>query len=501
MSGPEVKEYQAEHEGEITRVRISLAGVSRLPTLPPFRGSRPGAARRALERARHASPRRDLDRRHHDGGRRPLARDPGLPGTRRPARAGHRESEPVDANVLVFEARSADPVADLVFRQTRLSRRARYAAGCWSARQRRELECQTDRHRRPRLSEGAEHRVAAGLDCRSRALERRRRIDSLASDHSGGRQHPAALALSGGEELSTQGRALEIMASSAAAGGRGPLDSAARAALGAVHRRRDLGCHGRPNDDPHADLGARPRLDRSFPGASWSGPELYREIRTFHTALAWRWNGENATARVDRERAEQEPRAEIQYRARIEQDGKHLAVEGQILIRAGSNPLDVLPVWIGQSAGAISGLVFSRADPKKERIAQAALWTSPSRSVLELPATGLAWSLSVRVPELGESRVHFKARLPWNQRGSVPLMLPAREFLPRSTVLLEVPPRMRSDVQTSRLRRLETTMAERLAASWRPAARAGPGRTLAVRSEPTWWLMPSLIRSREASWS
>ena len=32
VSGPEVKEYQAEHEGEVTRVRVTLAGVSRLPT-------------------------------------------------------------------------------------------------------------------------------------------------------------------------------------------------------------------------------------------------------------------------------------------------------------------------------------------------------------------------------------------------------------------------------------------------------------------------------------
>ena len=32
VSGPEVKEYQAEHEGEVTRVRVTLAGISRLPT-------------------------------------------------------------------------------------------------------------------------------------------------------------------------------------------------------------------------------------------------------------------------------------------------------------------------------------------------------------------------------------------------------------------------------------------------------------------------------------
>ncbi len=185
-----------------------------------------------------------------------------------------------------------------------------------------------------------------------------------------------------------------------------------------------------------------------------------------------RWNGPNATARVDRERAEQEPRAEIQYRARVEQNGKHLAVEGQILIKAGSNPLDALPVWIGQSAGTIQDWSF-RAGPEEGEIAKQPL-DEPMRSALKLPATGMAWSLAVKVPELGKRRVDFKTRLPWNQHGSVPLLLPAREFLPRSTVLIEVPPRMRSDVQSTRLRRLDTTVAERLAGSWRPVSGPAP---------------------------
>src|SRR5208282_4197319 len=182
-----------------------------------------------------------------------------------------------------------------------------------------------------------------------------------------------------------------------------------------------------------------------------------------HAALAWRWNGENATARVDRERAEQKPRAEIRYRSRIEQDGKHLAVEGQILIKPGSSPLNVLPVWVSQPAGGSQDWSF-RAGPEKKELIRHPL-DDPSRSRLEFPATGLAWNLSLSSPELGESRVHFKARLPWNQRGSIPLISLPRRFLPRSTVLLEVPSRMRSDVQTAGLRRLETMMAERLGAS------------------------------------
>ena len=136
-----------------------------------------------------------------------------------------------------------------------------------------------------------------------------------------------------------------------------------------------------------------------------------------HAALAWRWNGENAAARVDREQAEQVPRAEIQYRAKVEQDGKHLVVEGQILIKPGSSPLNVLPVWVSQPAW-VPGLVFSRRPQKESH------QTPPGRSIAvllcEFPASGLAWNLSLSLPELGESRVHFKARLPWNQRVSFP---------------------------------------------------------------------------------
>ena len=73
-----------------------------------------------MERARHASPRCDLDRRHHNSSCRPLAgmiQDCRARASRRvPAQGG----EPEDANVLVFEARSADPVADLVFHQTQV---------------------------------------------------------------------------------------------------------------------------------------------------------------------------------------------------------------------------------------------------------------------------------------------------------------------------------------------------------------------------------------------
>ena len=279
--------------------------------------------------------------------------------------------------------------------------------------------------------------------------------------------------LAGGEGAPV-GRALEIAASCTAAVGRGPL------VLPRV----------RPSGLPIDDETWVAMVDRtmtltpiSAQGLVWVDPARVEAMigsrsalsPDIHAALAWRWNGENATARVDRERAEQKPRAEIQYHSRIEQDGKHLAVEGKILIKPGSNPLDTLPVWISQPAGSAQDWSF-RAGPEERELIKQPL-DEPSRSSLEFPSTGLAWSLSLSVPGRAESRVHFKARLPWNQRGSIPLISLPRGFLPRSTVLLEIPSRMRSDVQTAGLLRLETTMAERLAASWQPDQQARPGRT------------------------
>ena len=134
VSGPDVKEYQAEHEGEVTRVHVSLAGNQPAADSPPFRGSRPGTPRGAMERARHASPRRDLDRRHHDSDRRPHARDPGLSGTRRPARAGARRRARKCERARLRGQIGRSGCGSRVPTDHRFSRRAKCVAGCWSAR-------------------------------------------------------------------------------------------------------------------------------------------------------------------------------------------------------------------------------------------------------------------------------------------------------------------------------------------------------------------------------
>ncbi|MBV8126359.1 MAG: hypothetical protein JO114_01695 [Planctomycetaceae bacterium] len=468
-SGPEVKEYQAEHEGEVTRVRVTLAGISRLPTPLHFEAH----ARVPLEGLWSVPAMRPLDA-IWTGGTTTVVVDPlrviqdcrERAGRRVPAQGG----EPEDANMLVFEAKSADPVADLVFHQTQAQPacqvRGRLLVGLAAP----ELECQLigvgGRGPTRELSIELPPTWVADRVRWSGADESLAWHPAIQADGST-RLH---VLLPGGENA-PEGRALEIAASSTAAGGRGPLvlprvrpsglailDETWVAMVDRTTILTPISAHGLVWIDPS-------RVEGAIGSKSAVSPDV-------HAALAWRWNGENAAARVDREQAQQEPRTEIQYRAKVEQDGKHLAVEGQILIKPGSNPLDVLPVWVSQPAGGSQDWSF-RAGPETRELIRNPL-DDPSRSRLEFPATGLAWNLSLSSPEPGESRVHFKARLPWNQRGSIPLISPPRRFLPRSTVLLEVPSRMRSDVQTAGLRRLETTMAERLAASWQPEPRSDP---------------------------
>ena len=141
VSGPEVKEYQAEHEGEVTRVRVTLAGISRLPTPLHFEAH----ARVPLEGLWSVPAMRPLDA-IWTGGTTTVVVDPLRVIQDCRERAGRRVpaqgDEPEDANVLVFEARSADPVADLVFRQTQAQPacqvRGRLLVGLAAP----ELECQ-----------------------------------------------------------------------------------------------------------------------------------------------------------------------------------------------------------------------------------------------------------------------------------------------------------------------------------------------------------------------
>ena len=475
VSGPEVKEYQAEREGENTRVSVSLAGNSRMPTPVHFEAR----ARVPFEGRWTIPAMRSLDA-IWTGGTTTVVLDPmhviqdcrERAGRRVPSQGGVFEAR----NELVFEARSTEPLADLVFRQTQPQPaclvRGRLLVGTTAP----QLECQLIGI----VSRGLAKELS--IEVPPNWVPERVRwsgADESIAWHSTIQADGSTLlhVLIPGGEASPVGQALEIAASSTGAGGRGPLT------LPRV----------RPSGLPIGDETWVAMVNRgmtltpvSARGLAWVDPSRVEGMTSFRStlgtdvqpALAWRWNAEHASARVDRELVEQQPRAEIRYRSKIEQDGRHLALEGQIVIKASSSLPDMLPIWISQPAGDFQDWSFHIETDERE-LTKLAL-DEPARARLDFPATGLAWSLDVKAHELKETRVRFKARLPWNQKGSIPLISLPRQFLPRSTVLLEVPSRLRSDVQTVGLCRLETAIAEQLAASWQPDARPDPvglGRT------------------------
>src|SRR5208282_690305 len=221
VSGPEVKEYQADHEGEVTRVRVTLAGISRLPAPLHFEAH----ARVPLEGRWTVPAMRPLDA-IWTGGTTTVVADPWRVIQDCQERAGRRVpaqgDEPADANVLVFEARSADPVADLVFRQTQAQPACQVRGRLLVGQAAPELECQ--------LIGVGDHGPARELSIELPPTWVPDRVRWSGADESIA-WHPAIQAdgstrlhvlLKGGEGA-PEGRALEVAATSTAAGGRGPL--------------------------------------------------------------------------------------------------------------------------------------------------------------------------------------------------------------------------------------------------------------------------------------
>ena len=377
VSGPEVKEYQAEHEGEVTRVRVTLAGISRLPTPLHFEAH----ARVPLEGLWSVPAMRPLDA-IWTGGTTTVVVDPlrviqdcrERAGRRVPAQGG----EPEDANVLVFEARSADPVADLVFHQTQAQPacqvRGRLLVGLAAP----ELECQL---------------IGVGGRGPTRELSIELpptwvpdRVRWSGADESLA-WHPTIQAdgstrlhvLLPGGEGAPEGRALEIAASSTAAGGRGPLVLPRVRPSGLAILDETWVAIGGQDDDPHSHLGTRPRLDRSFSSGRSHRLQVCRESgrsRRPGLALEWRERGSPRGPRTGRARAQGRDPVPRESRTGREAPRRRRPDPDQ----AGQQSTGC-SAGLGQPAGRRApGLVFSRR-PRKERAHQ----TPPGRSIAVSP--------------------------------------------------------------------------------------------------------------------
>ena len=304
MTGPEVKEYEAIQEGEVTRVRVTLAAGTRQPTKIQFEAH----ARVPLEGRWTVPAVRPLDG-IWTGGTTTVVVDPMRIIQDCQERSGRRlppqGDAPANANVLFFEANSADPVADFVFRQSQAlpvcQVRGRLIVGQAAP----ELECQLvgigGRGLARELNIELPPTWVAGRVRWSGADESIAWHSTIQADGSTRLHLPLP-----GDDAYPEGRALEIAATSTAAGGRGPI------ALPRV----------RPSGVVIADETWVALVDKSITLSPLSAQGLVwldsARVEGFvgsrqpinpalHAALAWRWNAENGAALVDRERVGARP--------------------------------------------------------------------------------------------------------------------------------------------------------------------------------------------------
>ena len=248
-------------------------------------------------------------------------------------------------------------------------------------------------------------------------------------------------------------------ASSTASGGRGPLP---------LPRVRPVAA--RISDEAWVawvDQGTmiQPTLAR---GLAWIDPSDVQGLvvprpggADLREALAWRWLAENAEARVDRERIEQEPRASIRLHAQIDATGRRLVLDGQILVYAGAGSLGAVPLWIGHSDESLERWRFS--DEAGAKVATKPI-DEPDRSRLGFPQDGSTRGLVIKIPSQTEKTVHFHAEYSWDKHGSIPLMILPREYQPRGTVVIEASAMVQTRLKTVGLRRLAASALEQAGA-------------------------------------
>ncbi len=245
---------------------------------------------------------------------------------------------------------------------------------------------------------------------------------------------------------------LNIRTSSTVPGGRGPLELPRVRAVGAA-----------TVDEAWlawVDDGTVIRPTRAR-GLSWIDPKDVPGLLSedagmnLREPLAWRWTAERAEAGVDRERIGQDPMASIRARARVSPDGRELSIDGTILIGAGAEPLDSLPIWIDQPGDSVASWRFR--DEAGVELALRPIEGS-ARARLGFPRAGWARGLIVNLPGQAEKSIHFEAALPWATRGSIPLLSVPRESFRGCTILVETPAGMRSRAEATGLGRLSPSV-------------------------------------------
>ena len=245
---------------------------------------------------------------------------------------------------------------------------------------------------------------------------------------------------------------MAIRASSTVPGGRGPLELPRVRAVGAA--TVDEAWLAWVND------GTMIRPTRAQ-GLSWIDPEevpglLWRTAgANLREALAWRWTAEKADGRVDRERIPQDPMASIRARARISPNGRELSIDGTLLVSAGAEPLDSLPIGIDQPGDPLASWRFrDQAGVELTRRPIEGL----AQARIGFPRAGSARGLIVNLSARAEKTIRFEAALPWAAQGSIPLLSVVGGFFWEGRILVETPAGMRSRTETTGLGRLSPSV-------------------------------------------
>jgi hypothetical protein len=478
VSGPEVKGFQTRQEQGTTRVVVSFSSSTMAATAVRFEGHVPipdeGSWRVPAVRPVNAV---------WTGGTTALLLSDSRPVRGCTERAGRRvlagPTEPGSRDRMVFEAHAPESVADLVFGRPQ-ARNACVVRGLLflgSAAPR--LQCQI-----------------TGLNGASSSLE----IDLPATwvpdrVQWGGMEESLAWHATVGvdgatrlnlllpeAEATSETRPLIIGATSTVAGGRGPL------VLPRV----------RPAHAPIADELWTAIVEKTMTvsplsarGLAWLDHDRLNETGfpgpgptpDQRPALAWRWNAEIAEARIAREQAGQDPRLEVRYVTRISSSGDGLEVDGRILVKPGNEPVLALPLWVSQDRAERKAWSFREVTGDQELSLRPL--DPPDRARLGFPETGTAWVLALPDRPGRETTLRFRFRGPWTSRGSIPVLTAPKRFLPRGTLLIEVPHGFRSLVQPAGPRRLDLSVAERLAAAWEQEnGRGEPGAWAAQPRQP-----------------
>jgi len=456
VDGPNVQAFRLDPDPAKRRLTVVLAGPARAPSVVRFQAR----ARIPTEGAWSAPAIRPERPAIWTGGTTTIVVGDRLVVRDCQERDGRRipspSNDPAAADDLVFEAVAPGSVADLTFARpgsrTSYSARGRLLVGAALTR----LECELTGLGRPGST--TEHDVEIPQNwvvdgVRVNGIEEGVSWNQIVRDDGSA---PLRVLIPPSEDA-PGGRTLTITASSTLDPGRGPLalprvrlskgtiaDEVWTALVDDQTRLQPLSTNGLAWIDPAEVPGLLP----SEPPAG------------LKPVLGWRWTGETAEATVDRQRVEVQRQGWVWARARIEDQGRRLVLEGRITIEAGREGLAAPPIWIDQPAKSLASWKF--VDAATGAAIEPAILAEPARRKLGLPRSGSSLGLKRKPSAEDRALVDFRAEFPWSGQGRVPLPCLPNSFSPRGVVVIETPHRTRSRIAVEGLRKIEPALADRL---------------------------------------